>query len=166
MWKKTQKHLCEAFCKDYSLQTDLAALSALSPNAIEYNYVKSISKTTQSWVVFFLFWGFLGQERKLCDTKVFRSGSCACLASNCSETVNLCVVFQGFTLQNHSLCALNSYTFKLTTSKSAVWKMASSTTFNVENKSKLAKSHWVSAKTQFFLAYLTANLLEIICAEI
>lgn len=41
-----KKYLCEAFCKDYSLQTHLAALSALSPNAIEYNYVKSISKAT------------------------------------------------------------------------------------------------------------------------
>lgn len=42
-----KKYLCEAFCKDYSLQTHLATLSALSPNAIEYNYVKSISKATQ-----------------------------------------------------------------------------------------------------------------------
>lgn len=42
-----KKYLCEAFCKDYSLQTHLAALSALSPNAIEYNYVKLISKATQ-----------------------------------------------------------------------------------------------------------------------
>lgn len=32
----------------------------------------------------------------------------------------LCIVFQDFTLQNHSLCALNCYTFKLTTSQSAV----------------------------------------------
>lgn len=42
-----KKYLREDFCKDYSLQTALAALSALSPNAVEYNYVKSISKTTQ-----------------------------------------------------------------------------------------------------------------------
>lgn len=115
-WKQVEKYLCEAFCKDRSLQTDLAALSALSPNAIEYNYAKSISKATQR----FFLWGFLGQERKQCDRKVFRSGSCACLPSNCSETVNLCVVFQDFTLQNHSLCGLNCYTFKLTTSKSVV----------------------------------------------
>lgn len=115
-WKHVEKYLCEAFCKDYSLQTDLAAVSAHSPNAIQYNYVKSISKATQRSFL----WGFLGQERKQCDRKVFRSGSCACLASNCSETVNLCVVFQDFTLQNHSLCGLNCYTFKLTTSKSAV----------------------------------------------
>lgn len=113
-WGK--KYLCEDFCKDYSLQTHLAALSALSPNAIEYNYVKLISKATQRG----FFWGFLGQERKQCNRKVFKSGSCACLASNCSETVNLRVVFQDVTLQNHSLCALNCYTFKLTTSESAV----------------------------------------------
>lgn len=46
--------------------------------------------------------------------------------------------------------------------------MTSSTTFNIVNKSEFAKSHWVPAKVQifFFLSHLTANLLEMICAEI
>jgi len=53
--KKKKNQLCEVFCKDYSLQADLAALSALSPNAMEYNYVKSISKATPSVGAFLRF---------------------------------------------------------------------------------------------------------------
>lgn len=52
--------------------------------------------------------------------KVFTSGGCtACFLI----VVNLSTffpVYQDFTLQNHSQCALNCYTFKLTTSQSAV----------------------------------------------
>lgn len=44
--------------------------------------------------------------------------------------------------------------------------MTSATTFNIENKSKFAKSHWVPAKVQILSLHLTAALLEIICAEI